>query len=763
MILGKKIRLRTFLVALLVVTTLVTLGIVGSIVIAYRVPAVERETLQDVRREVSQMGDRVDAILGALEQRLSVAATARGLTARRDHQRLLDALVDDGREFNAVYFVSPAGIVQDVAMASGQRARRADILGSDLSANSLFRDAQKNERATWSDKYLSALSGTQTLGLAMPAADGSVLVAEVPLAYVLDTVRLSAGREGVAIWVIDRSGEIVADIGGTGAGGTNLLDLPALQAARGNMAVPDEMVYGGARFHVGVRHSTELNWTFVARAPAGFANPRVQLTLSVVVGAFVGALLLGLVLAPLWALRLVTPLRAIVTQARQVAAGRFDAEWPSGPIVEFNRLSADLSVMAQSLREREKKFLSIFNASPAPMMVSDVDHDFRFIDVNQAWCRQFGRERDAVLGRNGVEIGLWRSVSVRNEVIAEALCGSYSGEVWLMHADASPMLCLVSARLSEMDGRRMMIWAMEDITERRQMIEQLRDLNIELEARVEQRTQAVARSNAELSTTVEHLQRTQRELVRSEKMAALGSLVAGVAHELNTPIGNGLMAVSTLGDQEREFRKLAAAGLRRSDLDAFMASVEQATLIATRNLHRAADLVTSFKQVAADQTSSQRRQFELREVVDEIVMTLRPTLNRTPYEICVDVPPGLVLDSYPGALGQVLANLINNAVLHGFAGRDHGVVEIASSAQEGQALLCVRDDGKGVPAAMIDRIFEPFVTSRMGSGGTGLGLHISFNAVTNVLGGTLTVESVEGRGTAFTLRLPLVAPQGVSA
>ncbi|MDP3031281.1 MAG: HAMP domain-containing sensor histidine kinase, partial [Rhodocyclaceae bacterium] len=181
--------------------------------------------------------------------------------------------------------------------------------------------------------------------------------------------------------------------------------------------------------------------------------------------------------------------------------------------------------------------------------------------------------------------------------------------------------------------------------------------------------------------------------------------------------------------------------------------------IAIRNLNRAAELIGSFKQVAVDQTSAQRRKFDLAEVVDEIVVMMQPSLKRTPYRIEEAVPAGLVLDSYPGALGQVLTNLINNAVLHGFAGRDHGVITItAAAAAPDSVQLTVQDDGCGIPADRQARIFDPFYTTRLGQGGSGLGLHISHTAVTHILGGTLMVASTPGAGAVFTLLLPRQAP-----
>jgi signal transduction histidine kinase len=304
-----------------------------------------------------------------------------------------------------------------------------------------------------------------------------------------------------------------------------------------------------------------------------------------------------------------------------------------------------------------------------------------------------------------------------------------------------------------------MVWAGVDITEIHRIDNALRELNVELEARVERRTEALASANEELSTAIAELRQTQADLVRAEKMAALGSLVAGVAHELNTPLGNGLMAVTALGDEVRKFRQSMQGGLRRTALEALLSSVEQATDISTRNLYRAAELVASFKQVAVDQTSAQRRRFALAEAVDEIVVSLRPSFARTQYKVVVEIPAGLWLDSYPGALGQTVANLVNNAVLHGFEGREQGTVRITGEAlEDGWLLLSVADDGLGIPPHLLERIFDPFVTTKMGRGGTGLGLHISYNAVVNLLGGSISVRSIEGEGAVFELRLPTSAP-----
>jgi signal transduction histidine kinase len=264
----------------------------------------------------------------------------------------------------------------------------------------------------------------------------------------------------------------------------------------------------------------------------------------------------------------------------------------------------------------------------------------------------------------------------------------------------------------------------------------------------------------ELQRTVAQLNLAHAELVRSETLAALGSMVAGIAHELNTPIGNGLLIASTLTDQSRQVTRdfFEGKGLTRSALEKYLHDVGDAADILQRNLERAGSLIASFKQVAVDRTSAQRRRFMLVDVVTETVMLLSPTLKNTPYEVRHGIDRSIELDSFPGPLGQIITNLINNAVLHGFEGRHTGCIHItADTTPSGMLELTVADNGVGIPEAHVQRIFDPFFTTKLGAGGSGLGLYVCYNIATTVLNGTIQVSSVPGEGTRFVLTLPLKA------
>lgn len=291
-----------------------------------------------------------------------------------------------------------------------------------------------------------------------------------------------------------------------------------------------------------------------------------------------------------------------------------------------------------------------------------------------------------------------------------------------------------------------------DITEQKQQEERIHELNTLLEQRVHERT-------AKLSSALDGLRRTQKELLQSEKLASLGALVAGVAHELNTPIGTAVTVASTLVQTHKRFKEMAETGLTRSGLAEYLNDVQEGGLIIERNLERAAELIGGFKQLAVDQTSYQRRSFSVHEVVQEIVLSMKPTLRKTKFELVTDVAQDLVMDSLPGPLGQVLINLINNALLHAFGDRDTGTISLsARPAEPGWLSVTVRDDGRGIPEDHQGKIFDPFFTTRMGQGGSGLGLHITYTLVTGPLGGDIELHSTPGQGTSFVLHLPLVAP-----
>jgi signal transduction histidine kinase len=291
-----------------------------------------------------------------------------------------------------------------------------------------------------------------------------------------------------------------------------------------------------------------------------------------------------------------------------------------------------------------------------------------------------------------------------------------------------------------------------DVTDKVAASEEIRELNSTLERRVQERTAA-------LETALETLQRAQEELARSETKAAMSTIVASVSHELSTPLGNSLMTASTLVDHSRKFQQTLDSGdLRRSELNTFVAQVNDGNGLLLRNLQRAVDLLRNFRQVANDSASEQRREFDLAGLVAEVLDTLAPSLKRHPHRIEQHIAPDIRMDSLPGALGQVVINLTNNAYLHAFDGRTNGVLRIDATVQGDQVVLRFEDNGVGIAPEHLERLFEPFFSTKQGKGGTGLGMGIVDNLVRKALGGSISVTSTVGQGSCFELHLPMSAP-----
>ena len=257
-------------------------------------------------------------------------------------------------------------------------------------------------------------------------------------------------------------------------------------------------------------------------------------------------------------------------------------------------------------------------------------------------------------------------------------------------------------------------------------------------------------------TDITELMMAQDELLHAEKLAALGGLVAGVAHEINTPVGIGLTAASYLEEKARKFETVYKEGkVKRSDIEAFIETSLEASISLTTNLKRAADLVRSFKQVAVDQSSEMKRNFLLKPYINEILLSLLPKIKRTQHEITVTGSDEIQLDSYPGAFSQILTNLIMNSLIHGFEHKVLGHINIDVSLRNHELILRYSDDGKGMNSEQIKRIFEPFYTTKRGQGGSGLGMHVVYNLVTQTLRGRIELASGIENGVVFTLRIPI--------
>ena len=278
-----------------------------------------------------------------------------------------------------------------------------------------------------------------------------------------------------------------------------------------------------------------------------------------------------------------------------------------------------------------------------------------------------------------------------------------------------------------------------------------------------QAEQELRDSKERAESALAELRATQQNLIDAERLAALGGLVAGVAHEVNNPIGISLTVASSLERRTGQFQEelKAQAPLRRSQLEDFVRLCVDAAQQLVANLHRAGELIQSFKQVAVDRSHAERRLFDLKEATEQIVASLRPVLKKSPVTLKINIPENLSVDSFPGSYGQVLTNLFLNAATHAFADGRSGTISIDARARGADDIeIIFADDGLGMTPEVLRQAFDPFFTTRRNEGGTGLGLHIVYNLVTQQLGGRMMLESRLGQGTTFRIIMPRAARRG---
>ncbi len=440
-----------------------------------------------------------------------------------------------------------------------------------------------------------------------------------------------------------------------------------------------------------------------------------------------------------------------------IAAGGILISGLIGALLIASRRSRDLAAQVRVTLDEQRAFQD--SASVGIALFADGV----IVRCNRGMEELMGYAPDELIGQP-TEVLIGGAAEIAGAFATTSASRRWQSELELKKKDGSPIWCLVNGKA--VDAANLAkggVWVIQDISDRKSTEAALVDARDGLQhslTELARQKANVESAHSDLSSVLVTLKQAQTNLITSEKMASLGSLVAGIAHELNTPIGNSLLTATALDDMVADFeRKYAGGGIKRSALEALLADAKMACGIMTSSLRRAADLITSFKQVAVDQTSDKRRRFDLSEVIRDTLATFHAQLKRANCETRVDCAPTLVVDSYPGGVGQVLSNLINNALLHAFEGRSSAQMVITAREMPGdQILLIFSDDGVGMPPKILHQVFDPFFTTKMGQGGSGLGMNIVYNIVTGMLGGSIEIESSTEHGTSVTIKMPRTAP-----
>lgn len=462
------------------------------------------------------------------------------------------------------------------------------------------------------------------------------------------------------------------------------------------------------------------------------------------------------------------------------------AEEVDKSFLKIEKQVSDIEEISMKIRDREQLFRGLFDNTVQMSVI--IKTDGIVTEVNDKALQYIEIESHEIINQKFWSTPWWQSADEMGRKLLDSINDSVNGigsqfEAHTITKDGKSLDIDFSIKPIFNEDKELLVIILEgrDISKIKLTERKMKEFNDDLENRVNLRTKLLRKSNSEfeeslcdleetqeellatkqeLEESVDMIQRAQKQLVETEKLAALGALVAGISHEMNTPIGMGVTSASYLKAEVENLETLYNNHeLKKSNLEEFISKFKEGSDITLKNLVRASELITGFKMIAVDQSSHKRRVFELKGYIKEIIRTLTPEIKRTSHTIDINCADKIMLDSYPGAVSQILSNLIMNSVVHGFENVEKGHIMIDVEASEEEVILTYCDDGKGIQSEHIKRIFEPFFTTKLGRGGSGLGLHIVFNLATSILNGRIVLDESVKTGTKFVLTVPLVVSE----
>lgn len=481
----------------------------------------------------------------------------------------------------------------------------------------------------------------------------------------------------------------------------------------------------------------------------------------IIVGIMVFGIALGLTLL---ATRISSrSLKYLTRFAEKQTKGTSTPHFKTTPIFEINQVGHRLEQAIQDLTSNEKMYRNILNNSGSVVYIKSLDGHYQFVNTEFECVTGFSLNQ--VQGKTNEEIfppAVAKDFTNNDKrVIREGRVLNFREDL----IKGNEVFSFLTVKFPIKDQQNKLIYVGGFSTDITGIIQAQKELSHE-KARAEEATTQLNSLNKSLADAITkktmELESAQESLIQSEKLASLGSLVAGISHELNTPIGTALTVTSTLEDRVHQLTNDFHNGsLRKRAMENYLIDLEESSSILNRSLSAAIELISSFKQLSVDQTSAQRRAFSLKKTLDEVAITHRHLLSDSPIQLMAMVDEDANMDSYPGALIQVLNNLIQNAFNHGFSEEQNGTIVITAKPVNDRIVINVSDNGLGIPVSSQKKVFDPFFTTKLGQGGSGLGLHIVHSIVTGILGGSITLNSRNGginSGTDFQIEIPKIAP-----
>lgn len=757
----RSFRLQYFLSLQFLLASLLPIIIIGILTYVFVRPQIQQNNINHQESIAVALTEQINLILTNASSNLSLMASLIEPSADNEETtQLLDKFYTSNTFFDALYLTNEEGLVSITVLPIARRHLSSNYEGLDMSHLPFYRDSIASMKSQWSGTFLSTVNGRLSIAYVIPLASGA-LIGEVSISGLPSLAASLARQQSLTIMILDQKGQLIAHPNSAysdqqiSLANLNLFRSASKRTMSENYTFMQDQMFGT---------SIKLlspQWVIIVAEDTLQMEQQNSATLAVLLISAIVALLAAIIFGTVIASVFSNKFHIYTHYAKRLAEGDYNLPGHKSRITEFAEMSdhqeqtaAALKLREKTILGREERYKQLLNQSPIGII--EWDPDYAVLQWNATLEKLFGYTRDEAMSKSPPAALQHLLHTLRELAVGESLA---SCEYTLRTRLGEDLQCQLLQATVDLTGNQPVAYLtlIQDVTEKRRNEAKLQELNEQLEYRVQQRTNELESTNDELKSALKSLRVAQSELVKSEKLAGLGALVAGVSHELNTPIGNGLMAASTLQDQTRAIEKLLRdQTLTEERLISYLNDTTLGSDIISRNLNRASNLITSFKQVAVDQTSAQRRVFDLATLVDEVIITLKPTLKKESVNIIIDISERIELNSYPGPLGQIITNLINNAIIHGFSGSADDKIRITAKCHGANFVrIEIEDNGRGIRPEHMDVIFNPFFTTRLGQGGSGLGLNIAHNMTENILKGHISVTSAPDKGATFSLDIPL--------
>ncbi len=761
----RKLSLKSFLSLQFLLVSLIPIALVLALAATFLFPHLAKQETLEQEALAQAITSRVESQFESAKRELRrFSELLPFLDNDSQIQQLLDNVADINAVYEAVYITDDDGTVLHVGLPELYQSLRGNYVGLDMSRKTFFVEGRKTQQERFYGTFLSAVSGRLSVGYLIPMGN-QMLIAEITVDQLPELSLFLSRESGQTVMILDREGHLLVHPDESfEQQQLNLSNLPLVKQGLVKGGASGAFSFQGIDYFGTVVLIEKSGWIVIVSKT--IEHYRETLVASGFI--LLTALLIGMIVAVIIA-RLIGGVfsrrfKVFMQLAEAITSGDYDVQPVPSKIKEVETLSHEILNAGQQIKNREhalaaeeQRYRALVEQSP--VAVIEWDESLAIVGWNRVAQDILG-----FLDKESASSAVDYLAQEENQQQLAALAtrfesdASFVAEHQFKSDTGDCIICRsFNATINGDDGELLgYLSLVEDITEQRRIQEEIQDLNARLEQRVANRTTALSNANEQLKHALKNLKRTQSELLRTDKLAALGAMVAGVSHELNTPIGNAVMAITTLEKQTHHFEEQYQLGaVKRSTFEDYLAISKESEQLVAKNLSRASELITSFKQVAVDQTSAQKRTFELRQHLEEVLLTLKPLFKKTSVQLKSNIPMGIQLNSFPGSLGQVVTNLISNALIHGFDTGETGLISIlAEKTGDGQVTITIEDNGKGIAKENLDKVFDPFFSTRLGEGGTGLGLHIVHNIVTGVLAGSIKLMSSE-KGTQFEVEIPL--------